>query len=238
MQRKCHVTPGTIPACAACKHQRKKCSEGCTLAPYFPVERNREFQAVHKVFGVSNVTKMVKNANEANRRKVVDSLVWEALCRQKDPVLGPYGEYRMIFDELKTYKSHENQTVPLQVQKGMCYKSLTDLVAWNYETNGISNGMNGGNGIATTDSLDYDLQVNENMRIDSVPPYGYPLSCEQEIASEKIKQVKMAADSIVVPVVHQQGHSINNINQQYYISGQLNQIIGKPLERTIWEGGS
>lgn len=218
MQRKSNGTPGTAPACAACKHQRKKCHAGCILAPYFPVERNREFQAVHKVFGVSNVTKMVKNANEANRRKVVDSLVWEALCRQKDPVLGPYGEYRMIFDELKMYKNLENQTVPLQVQKGMCYKSLTDLVAWNYETNGISNGMDGGNGITTTNNLDYDIHVNEDIRIDSVP-YGYPLSCDQESAAEKIKQVKLAADSIVVPVVHQQGNSINTINQQYYIAG-------------------
>ncbi|KAE8076062.1 hypothetical protein FH972_014735 [Carpinus fangiana] len=34
----------------------------------------------------------------------VDLLVWEASCRQKDPVLGPYGEYRKVFDELNMYR--------------------------------------------------------------------------------------------------------------------------------------
>uniref|UniRef100_A0A0A0LMR3 LOB domain-containing protein n=1 Tax=Cucumis sativus TaxID=3659 RepID=A0A0A0LMR3_CUCSA len=93
------VLQGT-PACAACKHQRKKCHETCPLAPYFPAERNREFQAVHKVFGVSNVTKMVKNVREEDKRKAVDSLIWEAVCRQNDPVLGPYGEYKRVLEEM------------------------------------------------------------------------------------------------------------------------------------------
>lgn len=95
------------PACAACKHQRKKCDENCVLAPYFPANKSREFQAVHKVFGVANVQKIVKFVgSDGDRRRVADSLIWEALCRQKDPILGPYGEYKKLLDELRLHKLH------------------------------------------------------------------------------------------------------------------------------------
>ncbi|CAN8295339.1 unnamed protein product [Cochlearia groenlandica] len=92
-------------ACASCKHQRKKCNNECILSPYFPARKTKEFQAVHKVFGVSNVQKMVRTVREEDRTKLSDSLTWEALWRQKDPVLGSYGEYRRICEELKLYKS-------------------------------------------------------------------------------------------------------------------------------------
>ncbi|KAG6420677.1 hypothetical protein SASPL_117214 [Salvia splendens] len=67
-----------------------------------------EFQAVHKVFGVSNVTKIITSLREEDRKVAVDSLVWEALGRQKDPVLGPFGDYRRVCEELRLYKSNIN----------------------------------------------------------------------------------------------------------------------------------
>ncbi|KAH8480203.1 hypothetical protein H0E87_030450, partial [Populus deltoides] len=88
------------PACASCKHQRKRCTEDCALAPYFPAEKTQEFQAVHKVFGVSNVVKLVKDVSEERRKETADSLVWEALCRQNDPVLGCYGKFKRLKEEL------------------------------------------------------------------------------------------------------------------------------------------
>lgn len=123
------------PACAACKHQRKKCSENCILAPYFPSNRSREFHAVHKVFGVSNITKLVKNAKEEDRRRVVDSLIWEACCRQRDPIHGPYGEYtkvyneyKRVFDQLMIFKG-QNQLSQMPPHQGL--KSVQDFIACN-----------------------------------------------------------------------------------------------------------
>jgi hypothetical protein len=111
---------GMHQACAACKHQRKKCSENCILAPYFPSNRSKEFKAAHKVFGVSNITKLVRNAQEVDRRRVVDSLIWEAINRQKDPINGSYGEYikvcneyKKIFEELKMFREHQNQLLQM-----------------------------------------------------------------------------------------------------------------------------
>ncbi|KAI6673043.1 hypothetical protein NL676_000949 [Syzygium grande] len=76
---------GAHAACASCKHQRKKCDDKCVLSPYFPVEKSTEFQAVHKVYGVSNVTKMVLGVCEEDRRRLADSLVWEARLRAAGP---------------------------------------------------------------------------------------------------------------------------------------------------------
>ena len=196
-------------ACAACKHQRKKCQEGCVLAPYFPAERSREFQAVHKVFGVSNVTKIVKNiVDDEDRRKAVDSLVWEACCRQKDPVLGPYAEYRKVYDELKMYKSQAS-----------AYKSLSGLVGWNSNSAGNINVHNGMvNGMVNSS---YNFQDNGSVIVDQSPFSCYASSYGQNTTTEKIRQEKNNVDSIV-PVVlqqHQQQYSINGFNQQSYLSG-------------------
>ncbi|TKY66794.1 LOB domain-containing protein 2 [Spatholobus suberectus] len=149
------------PACAPCKHQRKKCSENCILAPYFPSNRSREFHAVHKVFGVSNITKLVKNAKEEDRRRVVDSLIWEACCRQRDPIHGPYGEYTKVYneykkvlDELKRFRSQNQvlQFAPLGL------KSVQDLIACN--------GTKGEHKAEVGNALDY-LHGKKNGIIDS-----------------------------------------------------------------------
>ncbi|KAK1388858.1 LOB domain-containing protein [Heracleum sosnowskyi] len=97
---------GSPAACAACRHQRKKCTENCVLAPYFTIEKNKEFQAVHKLFGVSNVAKIVKSLDLEDRQRAVDSLVWEATCRQNDPILGSYAEFKRVSEELDKYKAH------------------------------------------------------------------------------------------------------------------------------------
>ncbi|KAL0758030.1 hypothetical protein Bca101_095698 [Brassica carinata] len=127
-------------ACASCKHQRKKCNNECILSPYFPARKSKEFQAVHKVFGVSNVQKMVRTVREEDRTKLSESLTWEALWRQKDPVLGSYGEYRRISEELKLYKSLvHNQS----------------LVTWNNSNNQqlvFNNSNNNKNGLAVNSS--------------------------------------------------------------------------------------
>ncbi|XP_019451914.1 PREDICTED: LOB domain-containing protein 22-like [Lupinus angustifolius] len=113
-------------ACAACKHQRKKCNEKCILSPYFPSSRSCEFDAVHKVFGVSNITKLVKNVRVEDRRMVVDSLIWEACCRQRDPIQGTYGEYTKIcheyekvFNELQIIRDQNHLIMQLPSHLGV-----------------------------------------------------------------------------------------------------------------------
>lgn len=49
--------------CAACRMLRRKCETSCLLAPYFPGDEVEKFAGVHKVFGASNVIKMIQVRN-------------------------------------------------------------------------------------------------------------------------------------------------------------------------------
>ncbi|KAF8649518.1 hypothetical protein HU200_064273 [Digitaria exilis] len=80
-------------ACAVCKHQRRKCEPNCELAAYFPAHRMNDFRALHLVFGVANLTKLIKaNATDAGRRRAAETLTWEARWRERDPSEGCYRE--------------------------------------------------------------------------------------------------------------------------------------------------
>ena len=46
--------------CASCKLLRRRCAKDCIFAPYFPPDDPHKFAIVHKVFGASNVSKMLQ----------------------------------------------------------------------------------------------------------------------------------------------------------------------------------
>ena len=50
----------THQPCAACRMLRRRCDSNCILAPYFPSDEIEKFSGVHKVFGASNVIKMIQ----------------------------------------------------------------------------------------------------------------------------------------------------------------------------------
>ncbi|KAL9434155.1 hypothetical protein AB3S75_028897 [Citrus x aurantiifolia] len=77
--------------CAACKFLRRKCVPGCIFAPYFPPEEPQKFVNVHKIFGASNVTKLLNDLLPHQREDAVNSLAYEAEARVRDPVYGCVG---------------------------------------------------------------------------------------------------------------------------------------------------
>ncbi|KAK2663683.1 hypothetical protein Ddye_002257 [Dipteronia dyeriana] len=77
--------------CAACKFLRRKCMPGCIFAPYFPPEEPQKFANVHKIFGASNVTKLLNELLPHQREDAVNSLAYEAEARVRDPVYGCVG---------------------------------------------------------------------------------------------------------------------------------------------------
>ncbi|XP_021891897.1 LOB domain-containing protein 25 [Carica papaya] len=77
--------------CAACKFLRRKCLPGCIFAPYFPPEEPQKFANVHKIFGASNVTKLLNELPPHQREDAVNSLAYEAEARVRDPVYGCVG---------------------------------------------------------------------------------------------------------------------------------------------------
>ncbi|OIT03784.1 lob domain-containing protein 2 [Nicotiana attenuata] len=103
-------------ACASCKHQRKKCIEGeCVMWRHFPATKMDEFLGVHKVFGISNVTKKIKSLDDvAEQDEAIKSFFWEARLWQEDPVHGPLGEYKKLEQQLKELKE-EKRNKELQI---------------------------------------------------------------------------------------------------------------------------
>ncbi|XP_042497563.1 LOB domain-containing protein 1-like [Macadamia integrifolia] len=80
-----------IRPCGACKGLRRRCVEACILAPYFPPTEPLKFLAVHRVFGASNVVKFLQGLSQSQRADAVDSMVYEAMTRIRDPVYGCAG---------------------------------------------------------------------------------------------------------------------------------------------------
>ncbi|KAJ1406808.1 Lateral organ boundary [Sesbania bispinosa] len=94
--------------CAACKIQRRKCTEECVFAPYFPPDNPQRFAYVHKVFGASNVAKLLNEVNATQREDAVKSLAYEAEARLKDPVYGCVGLISLLQHKLKHLQNELN----------------------------------------------------------------------------------------------------------------------------------
>ncbi|KAM7516568.1 hypothetical protein LguiA_006151 [Lonicera macranthoides] len=87
--------------CAACKFLRRKCTQECVFAPYFPPDQPQKFAKVHKVFGASNVAKLLNELNASQREDAVNSLAYEAEARLNDPVYGCVGVISILQHRLK-----------------------------------------------------------------------------------------------------------------------------------------
>ncbi|RWW51110.1 hypothetical protein BHE74_00042567 [Ensete ventricosum] len=87
--------------CAACKFLRRKCTPGCVFAPYFPPDQPTKFVYVHRVFGASNVAKLLSELTPAQREDAANSLAYEAEARLRDPVYGCVGYISLLQHKLK-----------------------------------------------------------------------------------------------------------------------------------------
>ncbi|KAK7320576.1 hypothetical protein VNO77_30188 [Canavalia gladiata] len=85
------IKMGGNSPCASCKLLRRRCTKDCIFAPYFPSNEPQKFATVHKVFGASNVSKMLQELPVHQRADAVSSLVYEANARVRDPVYGCVG---------------------------------------------------------------------------------------------------------------------------------------------------
>nr|QBA88872.1 AS2 protein [Ceratopteris pteridoides] len=104
--------------CAACKFLRRKCTAECVFAPYFPPDQPHKFANVHKVFGASNITKLLNELPPHKREDAVNSLAYEADARVKDPVYGCVGAISIL----------QRQVLQLQQELAIAQSDLARLV--------------------------------------------------------------------------------------------------------------
>ncbi|KAG8390126.1 hypothetical protein BUALT_Bualt01G0051100 [Buddleja alternifolia] len=103
MQRRANMRshePRSSSSCAACKFLKRKCTPKCQFAPYFRSEEPKKFAKVHKVFGASNVSKILNEVPEDQRDDTVNSLVYEAEVRLRDPIYGCIGAIASLHQKM------------------------------------------------------------------------------------------------------------------------------------------
>ncbi|KAF5746890.1 LOB domain-containing protein 25 [Tripterygium wilfordii] len=143
--------------CAACKFLRRKCLPDCVFAPYFPPEEPQKFANVHKIFGASNVSKLLNEVLPHQREDAVNSLAYEAEARLKDPVYGCVGAISVL----------QRQVVRLQKELDATNADLIRYACNDFQANSNNNnseygrssrnygyGGGGGGGGAGTSSFD------------------------------------------------------------------------------------
>ncbi|XP_022846466.1 LOB domain-containing protein 1-like [Olea europaea var. sylvestris] len=108
--------PPVVSPCSACKILRRRCVEKCVLAPYFPPSDPLKFTTAHRVYGASNIIKLLQELPEALRVDAVSSMVYEANARLRDPVYGSAG----VISQL------QNQVNELQQQLAMAQAEIVN----------------------------------------------------------------------------------------------------------------
>ncbi|XP_072957166.1 LOB domain-containing protein 4 [Typha angustifolia] len=96
---------GTVSPCAACKLLRRRCAQDCIFAPYFPADEPQRFANVHKVFGASNVSKLLQEIPVLHRGDAVSSLVYEANARVRDPIYGCVGAISSLQQQIEALQA-------------------------------------------------------------------------------------------------------------------------------------
>ncbi|KAL2244561.1 LOB domain-containing protein 4-like [Sesamum indicum] len=96
---------GAPSPCAACRLLRRRCTEDCMFSPYFPADEPHKFASVHRVFGASNVNKMLQELPEYQRGDAVRSMVYEANARMRDPVYGCVGTISYLQQQIDALRA-------------------------------------------------------------------------------------------------------------------------------------
>ncbi|KAK6271510.1 hypothetical protein POUND7_008608 [Theobroma cacao] len=112
-------TLNTITPCAACKLLRRRCAQECPFSPYFSPHEPQKFASVHKVFGASNVSKMLMEVPESQRADAANSLVYEANVRLRDPVYGCMGAISALQQQVQSLQAELN-AVRAEILKYKC----------------------------------------------------------------------------------------------------------------------
>nr|XP_020171567.1 LOB domain-containing protein 24-like [Aegilops tauschii subsp. strangulata] len=86
--------------CAACKYLRRRCAHDCVLAPYFPAWQPHRYASVHRVFGASNVARLLQSLPVGERAQAAEAMAMEAQWRVEDPVYGCAGIISRLQEEI------------------------------------------------------------------------------------------------------------------------------------------
>ncbi|CAH1417123.1 unnamed protein product [Lactuca virosa] len=61
--------------CAVCKYFRRRCPSNCIFSPYFPPNNPQRFTCVHRIYGASNIGKMLEELAVEDRAIAVETCI-------------------------------------------------------------------------------------------------------------------------------------------------------------------
>uniref|UniRef100_M1CZR7 LOB domain-containing protein n=1 Tax=Solanum tuberosum TaxID=4113 RepID=M1CZR7_SOLTU len=121
------TTLNNVTPCAACKLLRRRCAEECPFSPYFSPLEPHKFAAVHKVFGASNVSKLLM-VPVGQRADAANSLVYEANVRLRDPVYGCMGAISTLQQQIQNLQVELN-TIRAEILRYKYREAANSLIA-------------------------------------------------------------------------------------------------------------
>ncbi|CAA2993778.1 receptor-like serine threonine- kinase SD1-8 isoform X1 [Olea europaea subsp. europaea] len=129
--------PVSFSPCAACKILRRRCVDKCVLAPYFPPSEPLKFTIAHRVFGASNIIKLLQELPEAQRSDAVNSMVYDAHARLRDPVYGCAGAICQLQKQISELQAElaksQAEILSMQYQNANLVESIYQKMLQNQE---------------------------------------------------------------------------------------------------------
>lgn len=207
----------TNQACSRCRYQRRKCTSDCLLAPYFPPDKPKIFQNAHKLFGVGNILKLLKNLDETQKMEAMRSIIYEANIRDKFPVHGCLGvimqyqyqiqqmeeELQLVQSQLVMWKQLVARNISSQLLSGLSMTSLPQNALDIFETQSIDQ-------VTLTTISDPLYFCSGNVCLNHVHEIGSDNSCHNVVYSSRIQtndsqmmQSRFQAQNIQQDVVDQ-----------------------------------
>eukprot|EP01018_Ginkgo_biloba_P039190 Gb_23688 [translate_table: standard] len=151
------TSPNTSTPCAACKLLRRRCAQECPFSPYFSPHEPQKFACVHKIFGASNVSKMLMEVPESQRADAANSLVYEANARIRDPVYGCMGVISALQQQAQTLQAELN-AVRGEIIRYRCHENaVAAAMAVGYTTLASDRAASSAISSQTSDSADFTV---------------------------------------------------------------------------------
>ncbi|CAL5206917.1 unnamed protein product [Lathyrus oleraceus] len=168
--------------CGACKFLRRKCTSECIFAPYFCCEQGpARFAAIHKIFGASNVSKMLLHIPPQDRYDAVVTIGYEAQARIIDPV---YGCVSHIFALQQQVASLQAQLMQVKAQLSENLeesKNIENQWSGNVARPQILTNMNPKSPKSSLESIDYSsCSISDGMSMQDIQRYreGFTFSLQ------------------------------------------------------------
>ncbi|KAF8014762.1 hypothetical protein BT93_H0534 [Corymbia citriodora subsp. variegata] len=81
-------------ACAACRHQRRKCRLDCQWAEFFPAALPQTFANARALYGLRNMNELTRHLPPELRRIAMETIIFESNVRAFDRIGGCYHTIR------------------------------------------------------------------------------------------------------------------------------------------------